>query len=745
MASQHVNDVRPRLKLLTQFKLKQLVIPGIISLANSFPVFATEIQKEYASTNVSNDQHKTDDSEVISSDIQYLALTSVKSDTYESTAKSPLDGYLAKRCSTASKTDSALIEIPQSITIIGNTEIQALAAEHVMESLSYTAGVSNNSGFNPANITPVLRGFEIWGGTLRDGLSIGGEWAMAQETFGLERVEYFKGASSILYGAQNPGGLINTISKRPDENMLNQAGFEIGQYAKKQLTLDVGGELFASENLWRFTLLQRKSDTQVDYVPNNNLYIAPSVEWNLTESTRLLILGLYQDFESANISGLPFTGTILPNPNGQFAVNRFAGERDWEAGNTRSKGVSLELSHHFQSGIKLASSARLHNNETLWRYSWGALQEDLITLKRNANERVDDNSVTAFDFNLEYGIEAKNLTHRLLVGTDYSREENSDPDGITKNIQLEPLDLYNPVYKGANYNDSFVVEGNYERHTNKGLYIQDQITWNENWRFHLGTRYAKISTKTKQNQLSSPDLFYNEFVSNVGVVYLMDNKVAPFISYSQSFEPENGITLEGPAKPSRGQQFETGVRWHLDNLSQEMLLSASVYQLTKTNVVNRDPSNPDYIIQTGEIQSTGFEFEARGKVATQLDLTAAYAYTDSKTTKSTNPDYINAQTPGVPFHQASIWLDYSFSDIFSLPLKIGAGSRYLSTKKIYYQSFKIPASTQFDARLKYEFSQWQLSLNVTNLTNQKDIGSCSWGNCNYTKLRMITANMSYYF
>jgi iron complex outermembrane receptor protein len=715
--------------LFKKNKLQQALIIALCGLV--LPAQAATEQKKDKSTD----------------EIQVLATTKVQ--TQEESATSPVIAYVAHSSATGTKTDTPLIEIAQSISVVGAQEIQAYGAHSVMEALAYTAGVSNASGFNPSKEEPVMRGFAQRGGIFRDGLYYGGAWGTRQETFGLERVEFLKGASSVLYGASVPGGLINSITKRPHDAMVNEISVEVGNFSRKQLTLDLGGDITdSSELLWRFTALKRESDTQVDYVNDNRDYIAPSLTWNISDKTQLTLFGLYQYSDTIFIMALPEKGTLLPNSKGKIPRNRFIGDPNWESGESTTKAISYMFTHEFSDNLTFNNSSRWQNNETVWQLSWnnGFIENSDSIVSRGGYGRIDDISILTTDVNLEYTFVQGELTHKFLVGMDYRTEEWINPGTVLgESLIIQDIDVFNPIYIGTGFDFSQATLSEYSKGkaTNQGVYLQDQIALGENWRFNLGTRYAKVNSSDNDKD--------DKWVSNAGVVYLADNGLAPFVSYSQSFEAEYSVTdndgIRGRTKPSEGEQFELGMRWQ--PLSEDLLISAAVYQLTKSNVSKAHPdralANQGIVVQTGEVQSRGFEFEAKGRLTDNVEFTSAYTYTDAQTTQSTDITEIGLRTAAVPYHQASLWLDKSFNDFAIEGLKLGVGIRYLSEKPITGAAYSIPASTQFDARASYKIKAWEMALTASNITDKDDFSECSFGDCSYTKARTITANVAYHF
>ena len=165
----------------------------------------------------------------------------------QETATSRFDGYVATRSGTGTKTDTPLIETPQSITVVGANEINIRKAQSLAELLSYSASILQRNGQDPTSDGLIIRGFASGardGSMYRDGKRyLVNGFDGTQEPFGVERVEVLKGAASLLYGASAPGGIINSVSKRPTTESINEIGLDLGSFNRKQLTADFAGAL----------------------------------------------------------------------------------------------------------------------------------------------------------------------------------------------------------------------------------------------------------------------------------------------------------------------------------------------------------------------------------------------------------------------------------------------------------------------------------------------------------------------
>ena len=665
----------------------------------------------------------------------------------EATATSPVKGYVAKRSATATKTDTPIVETPQSISVVGAEEIEAIGAKRLIEALGYTSGIVNLSGSDPTTESFALRGFQQRGKSLRDGLAYGGAWGNAayQELYGVERVEYLKGAASVLYGQQSPGGVVNSVSKRPRADLVQELVAEVGSFNHQAVKADLGGEI-NDELLWRFTALTNRANSQVDYVDSDRVYLAPSLQWQPSASTKITLLPYYQKSDLGMEYQLPYQGTVQPNKWGTVPRSRFLGEPNEGDFPNTNWGIGAELDHEFKDGSKLSGNFRLNKNEITWNYSMPIrLDADQRSLYRYAtrNYTAKDSNANG-DVRFAKTINFSGIIHKLLAGVDYSKEHVTTASGVWSTANFGPIDLFNPVYGNApDFINTGFENSKYDFQNQAfGAYLQDQISVGDHWRILLGGRQSWVKQVDNAAKVTQRN---KQFSTNAGVVYLGSNGISPYASFSQSFQQEIGKLQDGSAmKPTEGEQFEAGIRWQPRG-ENGPLLSLSTYQLTKTNVAKSNPATPGFSIQVGAIRSRGVELEAKGSFTKHLSGSIGYAYTDARTTRSTTASEIGQRTGGVPLHQASAWLDVD-GGLFNLTgLKFGAGVRYVGELPIEGETFTVPDKTELDARLSYKLRNWQYDLNVTNLLDKVGYTNCAWGRCGFTKARTITGSVAYRF
>ncbi|ODU61519.1 MAG: TonB-dependent receptor [Comamonadaceae bacterium SCN 68-20] len=676
----------------------------------------------------------------------------VRASTEPESATGPLRGYAARRSATGTKTDTPILETPQSLSVVGAEEIETLKAQSLQDALGYVAGISRTEGLDRTTDGIFLRGFQSSnvGTYLRDGTPYTVNYYNGrQEPYGLERIEVLKGAASVLYGASAPGGIINTVSKRPTTERLRELNLELGSFARKQVSGDFGGALDADgEWSYRLTFLARESDSFINHVPDDRTYFAPALKWQPSARTSLTLLGEYHQDKTAYVYGLPGPGTVLPNANGPMPRNLYTGEPGYDKFHLTRYSVGYLLEHAFNERFTLRHNLRYYHAQNAYNNAgiWGLASDQRTTLDRDAQDRWDRSSATNIDTSLQYQGTHGSVQHTALIGFDYSTPRHETE---RYNRSGKPLDYYAPVY-GQPLGPAVPAGNSSTLQTKRmGLYLQDQMKIGEKWVLLLGGRYDTLRYDERAfftGEKWADGEKSNAFTGRAGLVYLGEGGVAPFLSYSESYEPTEGRDREGRRfKPTTGTQIEAGVRWQPPGA--DTLVSAAVYQLTRDNLTVTDPEDPNYAIQHGRVRSRGAELEARTRVGRNAHLIAAYAYTDARTVRASplQPAQEGARSIAVPYHQVSLWADYDFG-AFGLPgLKVGAGVRHMGEARgmAHGTPVSVPSFTLFDAMVGYHTGPWRFALNLSNLADKTYIGSCAMYGCFYGEPRKLIGTATY--
>jgi iron complex outermembrane receptor protein len=675
-----------------------------------------------------------------------LSPVTVTAATERETPTGRVNGYVARRSATATKTDTALIENPQSVSVITADEIGDRKAESLDEALRYTAGVTPNLKPWAVDEFSLLRGFELGtAGVFMDGLLTSGRsYAAPIEPYGLERLEVLRGPASVLYGKMPPGGMVNAVSKRPTADTLREIGIEYGSYNRKQLKADLSGAL-GSESEWtyRLTLLGRDSNTRLDHDRDNRLFIAPALTWQPSASTKLTLLGRYQKDNQAYAwqNQLEQPGVFgQPSPR----VNIGGHDNRWRRDN---KMLGYEFEHSFNDTWSVQQSMRyseLDRSET--NVFPRGLRADGYTLNRSFSPRETHWKGLLLDTRVQARFDSGPLKHIVLAGVDYAKSRTTDEFPYDRPL-LSSMNLFAPVYMHQPLlpaADPYV-----DRVPSKqlGLYLQDQIKW-DRWVLTAGVRHDKADatgTRTFGKTGESSEIYdtsASATTGRVGVVYLFESGWAPYANYATSFSPEIGKDLNGKLlKPSKGRQIEAGVRYQ--PTAKNASYTASVFDIVRSNVTTAAPQAPGEVIQTGEVRSRGLELEARADMTNSISLIAQYTYLDTRITRSNDGD-LGLPQMSAPKHSASLWGKYSFPLGDSTRAFAALGVRYLGKSRSAWDTGNAnianPSIAMVDLALGFDRGPWRVSLNLNNLLNKQSLMDCNGSICYQSAER--TANLS---
>ncbi len=665
-------------------------------------------------------------------------------------------GYVATRNLSATKTDTPIIETPQSLSVVTSDEIRDRQSETLSQTLDLTPGfTSQPTSFNRTSDRFRIRGFDVesaTGGSLRDGLRLqNNSYDGVQEPYGLERAEVIRGAASVLYGQLSPGGLINTVSKRPSQTPYHEVNLQAGQNNRKQLSADFTGPLGDSDTLsYRLTLLDRKSDTAADHINNDKVYVAPALTWQPDDDTSLTLLSFYQKTETGFSAPLPYQLTKGVG-SGRFQIGRhdFIGEPDYDEMNGEMSALGYEFEHRFDEHTRISHKLRYYQSDVTWRYlqvnTAGtniATAQTTGVLRRQYSDRQERSRGLASDTNLESKWQFGDWQHTFLMGFDgYDTSYDSHNfRGTAQPLNLATYQYGQPVVVNKN---PATDRGSQIDTLQKGIYFQDQIKFDERWILLLGGRHDWADQHTELFRNGADSGKSDEATTwRAGLVYKADNGLAPYISYSESFFPVAGTNKAGESFiPTEGKQYEIGIRYQPEGSA--TLLSAAVYQLEQRNVLSQDRTDINFSVQIGEVRSRGFELEAKTEVTPNLSLISSYAYIDARITQSDIASEIGQRSEDTPYHQAALWADYRLAALGVPQLRIGGGARYKGTTQASGLPSSMPAYTLYDARASYEIDpHWEIALNANNVTNKR-YTYCEFAICRYGDERQLVSSLTY--
>lgn len=670
-----------------------------------------------------------------------------------------MEGYNATHSSVATKTSKSLLSTSQSVSVVTREQMDDQGSQTVSQAIRYAPGVLTNPyGATHRYDYVAMRGFNDGSvdNIIVDGLksmSDAGTYSSLQvDPYFIERIDVLKGPSSVLYGRSNPGGLVALTTKRAQFEASNEVQLAAGSNDYKSLGFDFTGPL--NENIaYRLVGLAKDTDTQFDYTEETRYTLMPSLLMNFSEDTSLnLYAYLQSDPQAGYHGGLPASGTLHTRDGQRISTSFFEGEPGNDTASRDQQMFGYELQHRFNEVWSVRQNFRYLDSDLEQKqvYAYGyAADNALARYYTGADEKLHSWIV---DNMLQAEFATGEAEHTVVMGVDYQRIKNvvDWTNGVAST-----LDAFDPSYG----DDTITYYPNYDynsylrRKEQTGAYVQDLIELG-NWNVSLGLRkdwfevseenradeYSRITGLVNRPAGTENSLNDSKLTGRAGVLYQFDNGMAPYISYSESFNPSTYSDAAGSLiEPSEGKQWEAGIKYQ--PVDTDDLYTVSVFQINQENVATK-LANEDFYRNAGEVESKGVEVEGRLHITDSLRLLGSYTYTKVEYAKTyfSNAGGVDTDVKGntpsqTPKHMASLWADYRFNDGVLNGLGLGAGVRYVGKSWADAENTEhVPAYTLYDASLSYDLSNVGLKgtsvrLNANNLTNEQYVASC--GNLNY--------------
>ncbi|WP_275525186.1 TonB-dependent siderophore receptor [Burkholderia cenocepacia] len=599
-------------------------------------------------------------------------------------------GFVSESSSAATRTDTPIALLPQSIQILNRKLLESQGTQSVSNALAYLGGVTT-SNYGGVQAQATVRGFNapVTVNGLPTALGLGSQvaGALSIPIDGIEKVEVLRGADSILAGAMDPGGIVNVVTKQPTEKPVREVTMQVGSFGDWKQAIDLGGPFGGDKRLtYRFVLsAERTGESAYGYDGAKSLYVAPSVSWK-SAGTSIVIGYRHQ------VQDVPLNATTLFGPDGSPA------KVPWptaQPGGTlvQSDDVDVDFRHRFNEIFSIESRTvysryiEKYSNTGYWPVYF-ASTPDSAYFNALAGDHHVFNVLT--DNNLNARFSTGPVKHVVLAGFQYSVNWESSSLAAGGDSLLAapfPSPVLPPYHGSFVYNDP---GKNYFSNT----YLQDQLSWG---RLHVtaSVAYGKSQTPGAASQ--------HAWLPNFGVLYELTDTLSVYASSMRSFYPRHGyaLTTGGTPPPYSGRSVEAGVKLNL--LDDRLALTADVFRTESATVVQPIPGTGLVDLQGGQV-TRGVEASATGRLLPGLNLNASYAYNAVQS------------GPGLPRHAGSLWLTYDFQ---GERLKgWGGGIGVLARTETFVREGsgnRLPGQAQTDFGIWYRAKHWSTTLSVKNV------------------------------
>ncbi len=639
----------------------------------------------------------------------------------------------------ASRTATPLRDIPQSVQVLSQQVLQDRQVFLLQESIRNVAGVNQHGGYNDF----VMRGFRTGPGNFAlNGQRLGATSYTPQVTYHLERVEVLRGPASVLYGAANPGGVINMVTKTPQEKAQYRLNLTYGSFGSWRGLGDATGKLTRDGKvLYRLIAGYENSGSVQQFLRTRHYFVSPSVTYRPTQRTDLTLTASYLH-QNQEGGGWYNRGIMAPEGDYNILPIRWTHHEQADKMHDYIANVQVQAAHRFSDKFSVHLLGRYGYydfRQTYHHVRWNSYVPETGLIRREYRDFSDynhDHFVNAYGV---YRLATGPVSHTLLAGIDYGLSDRYY-DAKYARTGVPGLDVFNPQYGQGNVAD-YVRDGfngTYDQRLRLlGGYLQDQLEILPNLKAVVGLRYDTYldrnqSVDRQPNVVDPAKPFENSedaseataLVPRAGLVYQPIRPVSLYASYSQSFEPQysNLPGSGGPFDPMRGKQWEAGAKGEL--FGNQLVPAIAFYHIRQVNMLVADPLNPEVMIAGNEATSRGMELSLTGQLD-GLNLVANYAYNETRITESPDPATQNPNPwfANAPNHQGNLWAVYSFARGPVKGLGIGAGLYATGKRYSNFPGFSVPGYRTLDALVKYQRQGFTVAANLYNLTDERYISA----------------------
>jgi catecholate siderophore receptor len=625
---------------------------------------------------------------------------------------------------TIGRTPTPVRDVPQSVTVINRAVMDAQGASTLKDALRNVPGITISAGEGGQigdNIN--IRGYSARTDLFLDGFRDRGQYT--RDTFFLDAVEVLKGPSSMLFGRGSTGGVINQVSKQPSLRDRNEVALGVGTEAYYRTTADVNHKM-SDTSAFRVAALAHTNESTRDVVEAERYGIAPSLRFGIGTPTEVGVSLVSQRSREIPDYGFPFaTGGTVQQPARPIDVRKdnFYGFTD-DKFDQDVDVLTARIEHKISPTLSVRnqtqySSARIDAAPTRMETFNGTL------FPRNRLEREIDDSSLFNQTDLIAKLQTGWIRHTVIAGTEIGRDwyKNQAFDWIGEPGVTDPTSpVYAPMPSSAVRSPTTLTENNGDT---RAVYVNDALELNQRWKLVAGLRWDRFAFDSKVTNNAgavTTDVRQNDRMTSYrsGVIYQPSEVQSYYVAYGTSFNPSAETLTVAAANqnvdPEKNRSFEVGAKW---DLAQSALsFTTALFRVDKTNARNVDPITGVTTLD-GSTRVDGFEIGAIGRLSSNWQLFAGYTYLDGKIlelTESGNLVRNGNVLPNTPEHTASLWAIYTVGKEW----EIGGGTVYASERLVNNaNTAAVDGYTRYDATLAYHQRDYDLRLNLLNLSDER--------------------------
>jgi len=645
-------------------------------------------------------------------------------DTVEIVGRATSGVYHAEEAAGA-KSDLPLRELPQSVRVITRQAVDDLGATKLDDVLDYVGGVSRQTNFGGLWDNIVIRGLpgdqNIGMATLFNGFSTGRGFNAPRDLAGVERVEFLKGSAAALYGSSEPGGTLNTVSKRPLWKAAHSVELYAGSYGLKRVAVDSTAPL-NTDFSYRLNVASEKKDGFRDYVSTQRKVLAPALTWRVGDATTLEYVGDILEHKTPLDRGVIAVNGRL----GQVPRSRFFGEPNDGKTTIKNQTHQLIISHNWNMDWRSRFGVSYRETSIYGFATEAHALQPNGDLWRQRRFRDYDSDDIAGQAELQGLFQTGLIEHELLFGIE---KFSFNMDSVMKRINPNssnpyPINIWNPIY-GQTPPIPAPNQDRREQQRNTAFYVQDALKLSEQWRVLAGVRFDNYR-QSLQDHISNTLTIQKPSASSprIGLSWLPNHQWTFYANAGRSFRPNSGTDSANRSfSPERGRAVELGSKW--ENTQQSIGLTAAIFDIRKRNVLTSDPANAGYSTAAGEVQSRGVEFDFSGQIARQWRLNASLMLNEVEIRKDNDLE-VGGRLLNVPKINGSVLAVYEGSLINGQSYSVGGGLTHTGKRLGQARTqadvasgtpaFELPAYTTAKLVAYWHFNpRLSLTLDIDNL------------------------------
>lgn len=655
-------------------------------------------------------------------------------------------GYYSNSTSVATKTNTPLVNIPQSMSVLTKDYIQDQNFQNFTDVTRYVPGVAIHQGEGNRDEL-VIRGVDSSANFFVNGFRDDVQYF--RDLYNAQSVEILKGPSALAFGRGTGGGLVNRTLKEADGTKIYEATGQVGSWNDKRVTLDAGQAV--NENVAvRFNAMYENSDTFRDFGHLERYGINPTVTLKPDDDTKIqLSYEFFHDFRLADrgnpSQGLPggatrFNPTVPFAPNGDLST--FFGSPIYNYAKVEVQMGMAVIEHDFGNGLTVKNGSIYADYNRGYRNVFpggtgapasaggGAVTPDQTTVSLNAyqNYTPRENAFNTTDF--VYKTATGPVAHTVLFGTEFGREtglsrRDSGQFPTNGGASFVTVNPFNPTFFGPLTFNHIASDANSKYRLNIASgYAQDQVDVTRWLQLVAGARYDNFGLTALDQNTNTNRSRTDDFVSpRAAVIVKPIDTVSLYSAWSVSYLPASGDQFSALntstiiLDPQRFESTEVGAKW---NINPKLLFNAAAYQLLRANV----PVNigGGVSIPGGMHKILGFETSLTGYITPEWESVLGYAYTDARIVNDltapgvTPPILAGNRVQLVPFNQFAWWNKYQFNPIWAAAVGVIYFSDSFASSD---DSVRMPGFVRFDAALYARINEnWRAQLNIENIFNR---------------------------